>query len=343
MALSVILLAAGVFLVASGGIGATLTALAGGFSNAFNRLVATPVPTSTDLPLADSPRITPPEQPFTNVESVNLDISVPSVALDDPNAKIRIYLALEGLDATPVLDVPVGTTSRLVVPFNLTEGRNDISATLFRGTVESEHSPIVTWVLDLTPPKVQIISPKDGDSVDTPAAQIKGDTQAGSTVIARNPANNASITAVAARDGTFQIELPLVPGDNEIAISITDPAGNTAEKTLKLTQGSTEMRVRLTASLYQISISHHPSSLQLTVRVTTPSGDPLANARAFFTLQIPGLAPVSNEIFTDADGRAIFTTALVGPIQKGTGIGTVLVTEETYGEATDRVTLTFVK
>src|SRR4029079_9338409 len=115
---------------------------------------------------------------------------------------------------------------------------------------------------------------------------IKGATQAGSTVIARNPGNNASIAAVAARDGTLQIELPLVPGDNEITIAITDPAGNTAEKKLKLIQGSTEMRVRLSASLYQISIAHHPSSLQLTVRVTTPSGDPLVGARAFFTLQI---------------------------------------------------------
>jgi large repetitive protein len=343
LALTVVLLAAAVFLVSSGGIGATLTALAGGFNTAFNRLVATPVPTATDLPPTDSPRIAAPDQPFTNQADVNLDISVPVAALDDPTAKVRVYLALEGLDATPVVDVPVGTTSRLIVPFTLTEGRNNISASLFRGEIESEQSPIVSWVLDLTPPKIQITSPKDGAAVDTPSVQVKGTTQPGSTVIARNPANNASITAVAAREGTFQIELPLVPGDNEITIAITDPAGNTAEKKLKLIQGSTEMRVRLTASLYQISVAHHPSSLQLTVRVTTPSGDPLVGARAFFTLQIPGLAPISNELFTDADGRAIFTTALVGTIQKGTGIATVLVTDDTYGEGSDRVTLTFVK
>jgi len=343
LALTVVLLAGAVFMLASGGIGSTLTALAAGFTTAFDRLVATPVPTATDLPLTDAPRIAPPDQPFTNEAAVNLDVTVPVAALGDTDAKIRIYLTLQGLEPTPVLDVPVGTTSRLIVPFTLTEGRNDITATLFRGDAESEQSPSVTWFLDLTPPKIQITSPKDGASIDTPSAQIKGSTQAGSTVIAKNPRNSASITAVAARDGTFQIELPLVPGDNEIAIDVTDPAGNTAEKKLKLTQGSTEMRVRLTASLYQISVSHHPSSLQLTVRVTTPSGDPLVGARAFFTLQIPGLAPISNELFTDADGRAIFTTALVGTIQKGTGIGTVLITDETYGEGTDRVTLTFVK
>jgi hypothetical protein len=343
LVLAVVLLAGGVFLVASGGIGAGLTALAGGFNTAFNRLVATPVPTSTDLPPTDSPRIAGPGQPYTNQASVDLDVSVPVASLGDPNAKVRIYVALEGLEAAPLVDVPVGTTSRMIVPVTLTEGRNDISATLFRGDDESEHSPIVTWFLDLTPPKISISSPKDGSSVDTPNATIKGSTQAGSTIIVRNPANNASITALAARDGSFEIALPLVPGDNQVVIDVTDPAGNTAEKTLKLKQGSTDMRVRLTASLYQISVRHHPSSLQLTVLVTTPKGDPLPGARAFFTLQIPGLAPISNELFTGIDGRARFTTPLVGTLQKGNGTATVLVSQDTYGEATDRVTLTFVR
>ena len=343
LGLAVVLLAAGVFLLASGGFGTALTALAGGFSTAFNRLVATPVPTATDLPLTDSPLIAAPAQPYTNEAALNLDVSVPVVALGDPNAKVRIYLALEGLKAAPIVDVPVTTTSRLVVPITLTEGRNDISATLFRGSAESEPSPIVTWVLDLTPPKITVSSPKDGASIDTPAATIKGTTQAGSTVIARNPANSASITAVAARDGSVEIELPLVPGDNQIEIDATDPAGNSAQQTLKLKQGSTEMRVRLSSSLYTISVSHHPSSLQLSVLVTDPSGDPLVGSRAFFTLQIPGLAPISNELFTDAAGRATFTTPLVGTIQKGTGIATVLITDATFGDGSDRVTLTFVK
>ena len=343
LALGVAILAGGVLLAASGGIGPALAALAGSFSTAFDRLVATPVPTSIDLPPTDSPRIAPPDQPYTSTASINLNVSIPTAVLGDPNAKVRIYLALAGLAAAPVVDVPVGTTSRMVVPFELTAGRNDISATLFRGDQESEHSPIVTWILDAEPPKITITSPKDGSSVDTPDATIKGTTQAGTSLVARNPANNASITTVAARDGTFELSLPLVPGEQEIVISGTDPAGNQGQTTLKLKQGSTQMRVQLRASLYQISVSHHPSSLQLTVLVTDPSGKPLSGARAFFTLQIPGLAPISNQRFTGVDGRAIFTTPLVGSISKGTGAGTVLVTDDVYGESTDRVTLTFVK
>jgi hypothetical protein len=268
---------------------------------------------------------------------------VPTEVLDDPTAKVRIYLALEGLKAAPVVDVPVGTTSRMVVAFELTPGRNDITATLFRGQEESDHSPIVTWILDLDPPKIAITKPKDGASINTPEATIEGSTQAGTTLIARNEGNGASITTVAARDGAFEIGLPLVPGKNEIVITGTDPAGNVGSKAITLVQGSTEMRVQLRASTYQISVRRHPSSLQLTVLVTDPKGDPLAGARAFFTLQIPGLAPISNELVTAVDGRAIFTTPLVGTLERGGGVATVLVTHDEYGESTDRVTLTFVK
>ena len=343
MAMSIAVLIAATFLAAAGGIGPVLATLGAGLSAAVDRLVATPVPTQTELPPTDSPRIALPEQPFTNVPSVTLEITVPEEVVDDATAKVRVYLALEGLEGAPVLDVPIGETTRLRVPFDLTPGRNDISATLFRGTEESEHSPIVTWFLDQEPPKITITSPKDGAAIETPEAIINGSTQAGTTLIARNLANGTSITVVAARDGTFEFSLPLQPGENNIEIAATDTAGNEGAATLKLIQGSTDMLVRLRASTYRISVANHPSSLQLIVVVTDPSGDPLAGAQAFFTLQIPGLAPISNELVTAVDGRAVFTTPLVGELAVGGGVATVLVTHDTYGRQTDRVTLTFVK
>jgi hypothetical protein len=343
LALSISALAGATFLAASGGIGPVLSTLAAGFDAAVDRLVATPVPSPTELLPTDSPRIASPDQPFTNQPSVDLGVTVPAEAIGDPTAKVRIYVALSGLEAAPVVQVAVGTTGRLVVPIELTTGRNDISATLIRGDEESEHSPIVTWILDQDPPKITVTSPRDGASIDSPEAIITGATQAGTTLIARNAGNATSITTVAARDGSFEFTLPLLPGENQIDIAGTDPAGNQGSTTLKLIQGNTDMQVRLRASTYRISVAHHPSSLQLTVLVTDPSGDPLAGARAFFTLQIPGLAPISNELVTAVDGRAIFTTPLVGELTTGGGIGTVLVTHDVYGESTDRVTLTFIK
>ncbi|HSL97811.1 MAG TPA: hypothetical protein VK831_04485, partial [Candidatus Deferrimicrobiaceae bacterium] len=256
---------------------------------------------------------------------------------------VRVYLALEGLSPAPVLDVPVGSTSRLVVPFELTVGRNDITATVFLHGVESEPSPIVTWILDQDAPKLTIASPRDGGTVGSPTAKISGVTQADSTIIARNRENGTSVSTKAGNDGTFELTLPLVPGTNVIEFAVTDPAGNRTEETMTIKQGSAEMRVQLSASLYRISVSNHPNSLQLTVKVSDPDGQPLANSTAFFTLQIPGLAPISNSLVTNADGRATFTTPLIGELTTGGGQATVLVSHELYGESTDRVSLRFVK
>lgn len=342
LALSVAVLAGAAFLAASGGIGPALATLAAGFTSAFDRLVATPVPTQVDLPPTDSPRIASPEQPFTNKAAIDLSVSVPIEVLGDRSARVRVYLALEGLEAAPVVDVPVGTTSRMTVPFELTPGRNDISATLIRGNVESEHSPIVTWILDTDPPKIAITSPKNGAAIATPEVTVKGSTQAGTSLIARNDGNGTSISSVAAKDGSFRFGLPLAPGNNEIHITGTDPAGNIGERKLTLIQGSDEMRVRLSASRYRISVAK-PGSLQLVVLVTDRADQPLAGATAFFSLQIPGLPPISNQLTTSIDGRAVFTTPLVGKLSIGGGIGVVEVTHELYGKSTAKVTLTFVK
>ena len=344
LALSVALLAAVAFVVASGGIGPMLSTLGAGLQSAIDRLSASAAPIQSGLPQADSPHIASPAQPYTGQRNINIDVTVPAEAVGDPAAKVRVYLALEGLEAAPVGEWPVGETGHLIVPMELTEGRNAISATLVRSaTEESEHSPIVIWILDLKPPRIAIASPEDGADIDTPDAIIRGTTHAGSTLVARNDANSASISTVAARDGSFEFQLPLAQGDNDIEITATDPAGNKRSKQLHLVQGSTEMRINLRSSLYTISVKHHPSSLQLVVLVTDPTKDPIEGARAFFTLQIPGLAPISNELLTGPDGRAIFTTPLIGDLSVGGGVATVLVSDETYGDKTDRVTLNFVK
>ena len=343
LALSVAVLAGAAFVVASGGIGPVLATLGSGFSSAFDRLTATPLPTTTELPLTDSPRVASPVQPYTNQKNVELRVTVPGEAVGDPAAKVRVYLALEGLGAVPVIEKAVGTTAGMTIQFELEPGRNDITATLIRGEDESEHSPIVTWFLDIEPPKITVTSPKNNAAVDAIEITIRGSTQAGTSLVARNDGNGTSIASVAGRDGTFEFGMILAPGTNVITITGTDPAGNVGDSKLTLLQGSGEMGARLTASTYRISVSRPPGSLQLVVLVTDPSGAPLRGAQAFFTLQIPGLGPISNQVVTGAEGRAVFTTPLVGKLETGGGVGTVLVTHELYGQSTDRVTLTFVK
>lgn len=343
LGLSVVALAVAALVVANGGIGPVLSTLGAGIGSAFGRLTATPLPSPTQLIPTDSPQIASPAQPYTNQAMVDLAVTVPREVVGDPGAKVRIYLALEGLEPAPVVDQQVGTTGRMVIPFELTPGRNDITATLFRGDEESEPSPIVTYFLDQEPPKITVTSPKNGAAIDTLEVTVKGTTQAGTTLVALNAGNGTSISTTTAKDGTFQFGLVLGPGANQITITGTDPAGNVGETKLKLLQGSAEMSVRLTASSYSIRVSKRPANLQLVAFVTDPSGAPLAGASAFFTIQIPGLGPISNELVTGSDGRAQFTTPLVGTLTTGGGLGTVLVTSDLYGTSTDRVTLTFVK
>ena len=343
LVLAVVVLGAATFVVVSGGIGGILGTLASGFGSAFDRLVATPIPSATQLAPTDAPRIEAPNQPYTNQAQIQLIITVPTEAVGDATAKVRIYVALEGLNPSPVVDVPVGSTSRMTVPIDLEPGQNEITATLFRGDQESEPSPAVTYILDTDPPKITITSPKNNAAVGTQVVTIKGKTQANTSLVAVNAGNSTSVSSSAGADGTFQFDVTLAAGANAITITGTDPAGNVGTTTLNLLQGSTKMTVQLTASSYRISASKHPASLQLTVLVMDPTGNPLAGASAAFTLTIPGLSPISNTILTGADGRAAFTTPLVGTITPGSGAGIVIVSSDLYGQSTDQVTLTFVK
>jgi hypothetical protein len=343
LGLSVAALGGAVFLTATGGIGTLVSTLGAGFSGAFSRLVATPVPSESIIVATGAPIISAPASAYTNVATITLKVTVPADVVGLADAKLKVYVALEGLDPTLIKAIPIGSSVTLNVPVDLTKGKNDFTATIDRSGVESDASDAVTVFLDQTAPKVSVKSPKNGTTVSDPQLTLKAVTEPQATVIGRNDANGVSVTVTALPDGTFTVILPLEPGTNGIHLDTTDLAGNQSVTDLSYVQGSGQLSASLSASLYRISISHHPSSLQLTVYVTDPTGASLAGATASFTLQIPGLAPISGSAVTGADGRAHFTTPLVGTLQVGNGQATVLVSQSVYGQTTDHVNLSFVK
>lgn len=342
LALSIFSLAGAVYLTATGGIGPVMSALGASFAGAFERLSATPVPSASVIVATSSPIISPPASPYSRVKTVDLQITVPQDVAGTTNAKVRLYLALKGLKPAPIQDVPITSAVTLYVPVILTPGRNDLTATVIRDGLESAPSAVVTLTLDTTPPKVVIKSPKDGSALADPNVTVKGTTEAGTALIARNAANGSSASTTAGTDGTFQVILPLAPGPNAIHFDATDLAGNASTADVSYLVGTGKMGANLYASIYRISVSKHPSSLQLTVLVTDPTGKPLAGATAFFTLQIPGLAPISGQVITGTDGHAVFTTPLNGTMGTGNGQATVLVTQALFGQATDSLGLMFV-
>jgi hypothetical protein len=345
LSLAVAVLAIGglAFIAASGTVGPLAAALQTGFTGFVGILAETPTPTSVEIVATGSPIIASPANAYTNQPKADLKVTIPADVAGMPNARVKVYLALEGLSLSPIAEVPVGSTTRLSILVDLTKGRNDFSATIIRDGAESEPSPVVTYFLDQDAPTIKLSAPVDGATVNETIVAINGTTEAASNLVARNEANGTSVTALAGADGGFSMSLPLVPGPNGIKIDATDPAGNTGSLIISVLQGSGKLSASLSASAYRISVSSLPAAFQLEVLVTDPTGAPLAGASAFFTLQVPGLGPLSSQVVTGADGRAIFTTQLTGPITTGTGAGTVVVTQPVFGSTTDRVDLTFVK
>lgn len=343
LALSVVALGGAVFLTATGGIGPLVASLGDSLDAAIGKLSATVQPSASEVVATDSPIIAAPEHPFTNVASAQLRITVP-VAVIGTAARVRVYVALQGLSMTPVQELAVGSTTQLTATVDLTAGQNSFTATVVKDGVESAESPVVTIVLDQDPPKLSIASPKNGATVNDTKVTISGTTQAQADLIAHNAVDGASVTGRAASDGTFSLVIAIDQGSNAIDVKATDPAGNSTTVTITVKQGSGDMTAQLYASLYSIRISSPPASLVFTVIVKDPNGAALPGATATFVVTIPGLNPVTSPPkLTDATGRASFTVPLNGPMTVNSGLAVVSVTYPGLGDTSDRVALAFVK
>ena len=320
-------------------IGALSTSL-NGF---FDKIVATPVPSATALLAADAPVVATPSEPYTNQATVDLVITIPSVTIGSTTARLRVYLTLEGQEPAAIAEVPIGNTIRMIVPVDLTPGRNDFHATIAESGVESEPSPVVTYILDTDPPKIVLTSPKAGGTVNSSTAALIGTTQPRTTLLAQNTTNGQSFSGVAGTDGTFTLSLALEPGLNSITITGRDPAGNNGELAVTLIRGNGKLTASLTSSAYRIATSSLPISLQLSVLVIDPDGQPVSGASVTFTLTVPGIPPVAKDAVTGADGRATFSTTLPKGVTTGNGIATAFVSTTQYGTTSGAKTINVVK
>jgi hypothetical protein len=340
---AMVVLAAAVYSTAAGNLGWLTTAFGNSFSGLLDDLVATPSPSPTVVIVNDAPMIASPATPDTNERSVDLVITVPASAVREEGAHVRIYLALPDQSPAPIADVVVGSTPRLVVPVDLTEGRNDFTATLFGAGGESESSPIVTYILDTESPGITLVSPKSGATISTAVVQVKGKTQPNSGIIARNEANNASATSRSDGEGNFVLSLPVEVGTNGITLTATDPAGNTGSVVVSLRRGGGTLTATLSASAYQLSRATLPKALELYVLVTDPSGRPVDRAVVTFTVTIPGIAPISGEAMTRGDGTAVFRTTVPKSATTGSALATALVITDVFGTATARTVISIIQ
>jgi len=321
-------------------VGSIGSALGGITETAF----ATPVPEATVVPVPAAPVLVAPASPYTNVPTVTFTGTVPPDAVRRSGYVVRIYVALPDQEPVAVREVPVGETPSFIVEdLPLERGRNDVTATLVGPGGESESSPLITFVLDVSKPKITVASPEDGATVNGETVTIRGKTQGRSTVVARNEANGTAATATAGGDGTFTVEVPISAGTNGIALTATDPAGNVGTAVISVRRGSGALAVSLGATAYRISAARLPRTIELTAVVTNPDGRPIPGQAVTFTLSIPGVPTLTGETVTDGSGTARFRTVIPAGATPGSGLATAFVSTTDFGETSSRISITIIE
>ena len=343
LAVAVIALGVGVLYVGAGGLSRVAGAVGTSFGGLMDNLTATPLPSSTDVPISDAPILEAPEEPYTAAAEVDLLVTVPAALAGDDVHRIRVFQQLKDQSPVPIGEWPIGATQRLVVPVVLEKGINDFSAIIVGPSGSSEASPTVRYVLDKSKPKVKITSPKDNAKVNRKSVEVTGTTQSRATLIARNESNDTSVSGVAEADGTFTLRLPLRAGANQITITATDPAGNVGATEFRVRRGSGKLTVALGAATYQFRRKGLPDPIRLIATVTDPDGNRLEGARLTFTLSLPGIAVVTREATSDRNGRASFETTIPKSATVGQGLAAVLVSTDEFGSVDDRTVITIVK
>jgi Glucodextranase, domain B/Bacterial Ig-like domain (group 1) len=340
LTLAVVALGAVVLYVGAGGLRAAAASLGTTFSGFVQGVTATPTPAPTVLTVSDAPTLAPPDEPYTNLTTVDLVVAVPSAMVGNAEHRIRVYLSLKDQPAQPIQEVPIADAPKTVIPVELAKGINDFTVTIIGPGGESDTSAVVRYVLDTSKPKVTITSPKNNAVINGKSVEIKGKVQARSTLIARNADNEQSISSTADADGAFKISLPLSTGLNHITINASDPAGNESSADLIVRRGNGKLTAALTASDYTISRKTLPRSITLSVTVTNPDGQPLAGADVTFTLSIPGIRTITAEGKTDGNGQASYSTTIPKSADRGQGSATVLVSSDAFGSTQDVIALT---
>jgi hypothetical protein len=343
LVVGVVALVGGVVWVGSGGVGLVAAGITGAVDGLVTKLTTTPSPTpSPTEPVSDAPAIAKPEQPYTNLDLIDVTISVPVSLAGKPDHSVRLWLAPEQEQPRMVAEGSIGPTPTVILPdVPLLKGKNPFFATIVGPSAESEPSPTVTWIQDKAKPTIQITSPKDNAVVNGDVATITGKTQGRSTLAARNEATGRTVTGTAKGDGTFSLKVPIVAGTNGITLTVTDLATNSDSMVVTVRKGNGKLTVSLTANAYRFRATRLPTDVQFTVTVVDPDGRPLAYVSSLFTITVPGLEPiVSPELTTAGDGTAVFQTRIARGATPGSGLASVLVQTDQYGKRTDRQVLT---
>ncbi len=318
---AVLALGGSVLLVASGMLGSAVTGFGHTIGDMFGAVTgpgATAVPTAVAVP--GTPHLVAPTNAYTNQPAWDVQGFAPDSAVGKGDS-VRIYV-----NGKVAREQQLGPTANFTVPaVPIPLGRSSITATIVGPSGESAQSTPISVVFSNVPPAVILSAPVDGAVVNGATVTVSGRTRTGATVVVRNDNTHQSNTAVAT-SALFSIVVTIGPGTNNLSITATDQAGNTTTKTIKVIGGSGQTTVSLHLSNARLALTSLPKSVSMVVTVLDQNGAPLNGAQVAFTLQVPGLTPVTYDA-TTANGLATWTTMIPKDgVVTGNSLVTVLVT-----------------
>lgn len=142
------------------------------------------------------------------------------------DSKVSVEISRNGQLAGTTIAKEDGT---FAIDVSLSTGDNSFTAMAISDTgVKSGSSDSYTIALLTSPPKLEISSPKDGDSFKDSQVTISGKSDPGVAVSVNDH------LAVVSGDGSFSYLMVLAGGDNKVKIVSTDKAGNQATKEITI-------------------------------------------------------------------------------------------------------------
>ncbi len=269
----------------------------------------------------EAPRLLDSANRYTNKPVWDVRGFVPASIVGKSGYSLRVYV-----NGAATTLVPLGQTQDFrvsSVPIGL--GKNTITASVVGPDGEGARSASIWCVYDNVPPPLAISAPAEASTINSTSVVVTGTTQTGSTVLVHNDTNGLSASGKAVQNA-FSITVGIGPGHNDLAVTSTDPAGNSTTTTVSVVRGTTETTIQLHLSNQRIRLADLPRQISMGVTVLDPSGNPVNGATVNFGLSVPGV-PTTSFDATTVDGRATWTTTIPKDgVTTGNALVTVLVT-----------------
>ncbi|MEM3581405.1 MAG: hypothetical protein QXQ64_09170, partial [Candidatus Bathyarchaeia archaeon] len=174
----------------------------------------------------------------TSIKSNNFSIyGSPTTSLiitpSDPDGRNGFYVTkptitfkandIPGLTITIYYKIDQGNFVPFTSPFSLGDGEHTITFYSKTSTGQTEPMKSKTIKVDTTPPVINVIQPKEGETFVQNPIKLSGYTEPGSTITINNQVLSVD------ESGNFSADIIANEGKNEVEIFATDKSGNTSK------------------------------------------------------------------------------------------------------------------